>query len=116
MPMNQNQTGDSWVKLEIFVPSTHLLQLQEALHEAGAGQSGFYDHVFAVSEVTGSFRPLEGSDAFAGEVGKISRVLESKLEVNCRKDILKDVLAATWKAHPYEVPVINVIPLIWVAD
>ena len=101
----------NWVKLEIFVPDTHTLAVQKALHEAGAGQSGFYDHVFAVSEVVGSFRPLEGSHAFIGTVGEVSRIKENKIEVSCPEEILTAVFEAVREAHPYETPVINVIKL-----
>lgn len=101
-----------WVKLEIFVPTTHSLAVQEALHLAGAGQSGSYDHVFAVSEVTGSFRPLKGAHAFIGEVGEISRITEHKIEVSCPEEILNTVFKAIREAHPYEMPVINVIRLV----
>ena len=112
MRLEAHQNESSWVKLEIFVPSTHLLPLQEALHEAGAGRIGNYDHCFAVSKVLGSFRPLEGSTAFIGEIGKIVHVEERKVEVNCTEEILQAVLTAVRAAHPYEEPVINIIPLL----
>jgi hypothetical protein len=106
-----DESKGAWVKLEIFIPSTHLMDLEEALHRAGAGVIGNYDHCFAVSEVRGSFRPREGADPFAGEVGEFYRGVESKLEVNCPTEQLKVALAAIRKVHPYEEPVINIIPL-----
>lgn len=36
---------------------------------------------------------------------------ELKAEVTCRTERLKETLAAIKKVHPYEEPVINVIPL-----
>jgi hypothetical protein len=112
MLSGMNQKGNPWVKLEIYVPSTHLLAVQQALDDAEAGKIGNYDHCFAVSEVLGSFRPLPGSDAFIGELGKVTRVAENKIEVNCPADGLQAVLKAIRAVHPYEEPVINIIPLL----
>lgn len=41
----------------------------------------------------------------------ISTEPELKAEVTCRTGRLKETLAAIKKVHPYEEPVINVIPL-----
>ena len=63
------------------------------------------------SPVTGCWRPLEGSSPFIGKCGSISTEPELKAEVTCRTGRLKETLAAIKKVHPYEEPVINVIPL-----
>lgn len=100
-----------WIKLEIFIPQTHLEVLEDALHNAGAGVIGEYDHCFAVSEVTGSFRPSSLADPFIGQQDEITHVQENKLEVNCPRGILSSVIQAIRQVHPYEEPVINIIPL-----
>ena len=46
------------VKLEIFIPCSHLEPLREALRLAGAGSSGNYDSVLSCSMVKGCWRPL----------------------------------------------------------
>jgi hypothetical protein len=99
------------VKLEIFVPQEHVSQVREALAQIGAGVIGNYDHCMAVTQVTGSFRPLEGANPFDGKVGKLSTVTEYKLEVNCRRELVKEAIQAVKNAHPYEEPLINIIPL-----
>ena len=43
--------------------------------------------------------------------GTISTEPELKAEVTCRTERLEETLAAIKKVHPYEEPVINVIPL-----
>lgn len=101
----------SEVKLEIFVPQEHVNQVREALANAGAGVIGNYDHCLAISQVTGSFRPLEGANPFDGQVGKISTVPEYKIEVNCRRELRNQVIQAVKNVHPYEEPLINIIPL-----
>lgn len=99
------------VKLEIFVPQGHVEKVRDALVETGVGVIGNYDHCFAISQVQGSFRPLEGSDPFDGKVGRISITVEYKLEVNCRREVVKEAITAVRRSHPYEEPLINIIPL-----
>lgn len=48
---------------------------------------------------------------FNGKCGTISTEPELKAEVTCRTERLEETLAAIKKVHPYEEPVINVIPL-----
>ena len=95
----------TYCKLEIFIPETHLKALQKALQEVDAGHIGKYDSCMSYSPVTGCWRPLEGSS------GIISMEPELKAEVTCRTERLEETLAAIKKVHPYEEPVINVIPL-----
>ena len=100
------------VKLEIFVPQGHVEKVRDALAKVGVGVIGNYDHCFAISQVQGSFRPLEGANPFDGKIGEISEVAEYKLEVNCKRELVKDAIDAIKRVHPYEEPLINVIPLV----
>ncbi len=99
-------------KLEVYLPVAFLGAVLEALHEAGAGRIGLYDHCFAVSEVRGFYRPLDGSAPFAGAVGRVSEVAEYKVETRCAESLLPGVLRAVRRAHPYEEPSISVLPLV----
>lgn len=99
------------VKLEIFVPQEHALGLRDELAKIGVGVIGNYDHCVALTAVRGFFRPLPGSNPFEGEEGKISEVAEYKLEVNCRRELVKEAIKVIKSVHPYEEPLINVIPL-----
>ena len=99
------------VKLEIFIPESHITQVRDALVEIGVGVIGKYDYCFAISQVQGSFRPLEGANPFDGKVGEITFSVESKLEVNCRRELVEEALAAVRRSHPYEEPLINIFPL-----
>ena len=100
-----------YVKLEIFIPETHLAPLQKALQAAGAGQIGNYDCCLSYSKVRSTWRPLKGAQPFIGEEGKLSEEDELKVEVNVLKSKLTATLQAIKSVHPYEEPVINVIPL-----
>lgn len=99
-------------KLEIFLPPTHLEAMRQALLAVDAGHIGQYDGCLSWSPVTSCWRPLPGSEPYQGQVGAFSVEPELKLEVTCRTDRLEATLAAVRRAHPYEEPVINVIPLL----
>jgi len=102
----------SEVKLEIFAPAQAVEAILSALHEAGAGRVGKYDHCVAISTVKGYWRPLDGADPFDGQVGAISEGTESKLEINCKAELVRAAIQAVRQVHPYEEPLINVVPLV----
>lgn len=98
-------------KLIIYVPQTHLEQVRIAVSNAGAGTISKYDNCAFVSSGIGTFRPLAGSKPFKGEVGKLERIGEAKLEMTVGEDKLKDAISAMKNVHPYEEPVYDVIRL-----
>jgi hypothetical protein len=98
-------------KIEIFIPKDHIDLLLDALSEVGAGEIGNYDHCSSISSVRGTWRPLPGASPYDGEVGHLSSATEAKVEVNCRRERIPAALQAIRRIHPYEEPVINVIPL-----
>jgi len=99
------------VKLEIFVPEGHALILRDELAKIGVGVIGNYDHCVALTPVRGFFRPLPGANPFEGEVGNISEVAEYKVEVNCKRELVNEAIKVIKQVHPYEEPLINIIPL-----
>ena len=99
------------VKLEIFSPQEYALKIRDELAKIGVGVIGNYDHCVALTAVRGFFRPLQGADPFEGEVGNISEVAEYKVEVNCKRDLVGEAIKVIRSVHPYEEPLINVIPL-----
>ena len=101
-----------YCKIEIFIPESHLALLQETLRNCGAGHIGKYDSCMSYSRVMGTWRPLEGTQPYSGEIGKVSTEEEIKAEVTCRVSEIDGVIEAVKAIHPYEEPVINVIPLL----
>jgi len=99
------------VKLEIFTPQEHTLKLRDELAKIGVGVIGNYDHCVAISSVQGYYRPLPEANPFEGEVGSISEVAEYKLEVNCKRELVNEAIKVIRSTHPYEEPLINIIPL-----
>jgi hypothetical protein len=100
-----------YCKIEIFIPETHLSSLQCALQSVDAGHIGNYDSCLSYSSVTGCWRPLDGSSPFLGRENALSSEPELKVEVTCLRKNVDITVEAIKSIHPYEVPVINVIPL-----
>ena len=99
------------VKLEIFTPQEYVLQLRDELAKVGAGVIGNYDHCVALYPIQGYYRPLAEANPFEGEIGKINVGSEYKIEVNCKRDLVNPALKIIRGIHPYEEPLINIIPL-----
>ena len=100
------------VKLEIFVPIDYLEKLRETLRAVGAGAFGNYDSTMSYSIVKGCWRPLPGADPYDGEIGVLCERDEYKIEVCCNAEDIEKTITAIKATHPYEEPVINVIPLV----
>ena len=99
------------VKLEIFVPQEYAFKIRDELAKIGVGRLGDYGHCVAMVAVRGFFRPLPGAKPFDGEEGKISEVAEYKVEVNCKRELVNEAIKVIRTVHPYEEPLVNIIPL-----
>ena len=93
------------------MPESHLEQIRAALRSVDAGHIGHYDSCLSYHPVTGCWRPLPGTQPYAGTIGEVSSEPELKVEVTCRAEQAEAAIAAVKAAHPYEEPVINAIPL-----
>ena len=100
------------VKIEVFLPPEAVETVCQAITAENAGVIGNYDNCFATSEVEGHWRPLKNANAYIGNVGEIETAREIKLEVNCHKKYVSAVLKTIKAVHPYEEPLINVLPVI----
>lgn len=100
-------------KIETFIPEEYVDELRKNLNSVGAlSIGGNYDNCMSISKVTGYWRPLKGADPFKGYVGEVSAEEECKVEFCCKSEVLKKAVETIKKVHPYEVPVINVLPLV----
>jgi structural hemagglutinin/hemolysin toxin protein RtxA len=97
--------------LFFLAPETHVDAIKNAIFAVGAGSIGNYKHCAWQTLGEGQFMPLPGSNAFIGEVNKLEKVLEYKVEIICSKEQIKDAVAALKKAHPYEQPSYQVVQI-----
>jgi hypothetical protein len=99
------------VKLVIFTPLSHADIVREALGSAGAGKIGNYDFCSFTTRGTGRFRGNENSNPTIGTAMQYESVEEEKIEVVVPRIILKDVIEAVKKVHPYEEIAFDVYPI-----
>ena len=96
-------------KISFYVPENDLEKVKTALFEAGAGKIGKYSSCAWQVKGEGQFMPLNGSDAFIGEIDRLEKVIEYKVEMVCGKDCIHAVIKALKESHPYETPAYHVI-------
>ena len=90
---------DLWV---VYVPEHDAERVTTAMHGAGAGMIGNYDHAKFVSTGTGSFRPIGDAHPTIGEVGRIEHVDELRVEIVADPSDRERIRTAMLAAHPYE--------------
>jgi hypothetical protein len=101
-----------YVKIEVFLPEEYIEILRDRLHDVNVGRIGQYDHCLSITNVRGYWRPLAGALPHAGQIGEICYGQECKVEVNCRREAVDEAVKVIRDIHPYEKPLINVLPLL----
>jgi dinuclear metal center YbgI/SA1388 family protein len=99
-------------KLVVFVPDEAVERVLDAVTAAGAGRLGDYERCAWSTTGTGTFRPLPGAHPTTGEVGRVERVAEHRLEVVLPRALRRGVVQAMAGAHPYEEPAYDVLELV----
>ena len=100
------------VKIITTVPIENVDELRKAICEAGAGVIGNYNYCSMSTKCIGTFEPNEDANPYIGENNKLEYVEEEKLEVVCNVENVKKVILKLKEVHPYEVPAIDIIPLL----
>lgn len=108
--------GAKLCKLVVFTPEGDLRKVSEALFAAGAGTIGNYEGCSFRAAGTGAFTPRPGADPTVGTVGKPEETPELRLEVIVPEDKVSACVAAAVAAHSYEVPALDVYPLVGIAQ
>jgi len=93
---------ESLYKIAVFIPEGHEEIVSNELSRAGAGHIGNYSHCTFRTHGEGTFKPLEGTNPFIGEINKIECVKEIRLETIVKQRDLHKAVDAMLKAHPYE--------------
>lgn len=98
-------------KLVTYVPPANADAVRAALFNAGAGHIGNYSECSFSSNGKGGFKPEANTHPFIGKTGERTVVDEEKMEL-IFPDYLQSVLVnALKKAHPYEEPAFDILPL-----
>ncbi|GAB3462085.1 divalent cation tolerance protein CutA [Azotobacter salinestris] len=95
-------------KLCFYVPESHVETVKEAVFAAGGGRIGAYDSCCWQVLGRGQYRPLEGSQPYLGQAGKLEQVAEWKVEMVVADERIHDAVKALKQAHPYETPAFEV--------
>lgn len=98
-------------KILVYIPRGHEDKMFNALIGAGAGQIGNYSSCTYRTEGIGTFKPEKGTHPFIGEEGKLETVNETKLGTIVPQSLLNKTIKALIKAHPYEEPAYDIMPL-----
>ena len=99
-------------KIITFVPTgPDLGAVHRALADAGAGNIGDYSHCSFATAGTGQFMPLAGAHPAIGQVGRLERVAETRLEMVLPRRRRAAVVAALRATHPYEAPAFDLLEL-----
>lgn len=89
-------------KVVVFVPEDSSEKVRKAMCDAGAGWIGNYSDCTFSARGTGTFRPLEGTNPYIGEKGRLEKTAEDRIETIVPADKLNQVIVAMLKSHPYE--------------
>ena len=104
-------TNPNNVKIVVFVPESHTDIVREAISKAGAGKIGNYTHCSFSSKGIGRFKPEQGAHPAIGKVGELELAQEERIEFVCDRNLIKDVLVAIKKVHPYEEVALDIYSL-----
>ena len=93
-------------------PPINLEEVLGAIASAGGGVIGEYTHCAFTNLGQGQFKPSSQAQPHVGETNSVNQVDEIRIETFCERAVAKKVVAAIRQAHPYEEPVIYLIPLL----
>ncbi len=102
MSTQEQHVKSGFFKLAVYTPLEHADAVREALAQAGAGHIGHYDFCSFSVRGTGRFRGNAQANPAVGVRHEITAVEEEKIEVIVPERLLKAVLEAVKKVHPYE--------------
>ncbi len=90
--------------LVYYVPEEALEITKQALFDAGAGSIGNYSECCWQTKGEGQFRPKKGSFPYSGEIEKLFKASEYRVEMILEEGIKEKAEQRLLETHPYEVP------------
>ncbi len=100
----------------IGTPAEAVDRILDAIAEAGGGIIGNYSHCAFVSAGQGRFKPDAAANPHIGDIGQVNSVDEIQIQTFCSRSVAKAVVQAIRAVHPYEEPVIYLLPILSEAD
>jgi hypothetical protein len=100
------------IMIVVGVPVANLQPVLDAMAAAGAGEIGEYTHCSFSNEGVGRFKPSAAANPALGQRGQVNMEAEVRVETFCARGKTKAIVQAIRAAHPYEEPVIYLIPLL----
>ncbi|HHY79465.1 MAG TPA: Nif3-like dinuclear metal center hexameric protein [Thermoanaerobacter sp.] len=94
--------SERYKKIAVYVPQGYEEVVRNAMCSAGAGFVGNYSDATFQARGIGTYRPLEGTNPFIGETGKLEKTEEVKIESIVPQRYLEKVVTAMLNVHPYE--------------
>jgi len=89
-------------KLNFFVPAEDKERVKDALFGIGVGRYDNYEYCSFETRGTGQFKPIKSAKPHIGEIGRIERVQEYKVEMVCSDELIKRAVERLKQVHPYE--------------
>lgn len=102
---------NSLQKLVYFVPLSHAEEVRSKVFEAGAGTIGNYDSCSFNIEGEGTFKAGENANPFVGEIGRLHKEKEIRVETIVPTAMSSRVVRALIEAHPYEEVAYDLYPI-----
>lgn len=99
-------------QISVYIPKDFVENVKRNMFTAGAGSIGNYSKCCFEYTGIGQFMAEAGSRPFIGEMGRLEKVSEVKVEMVCEERFLKDSIKALKDSHPYETPAYYVIKLV----
>lgn len=100
-------------KFFVFAPREEkvIRDIINAASDAGAGTIAKYKKCAFISEGYGTWLADDDANPHLGEVGKIEKIEEVKIEMECPDEAIQNVVDAIKRVHPYEEVVIDVFKM-----
>jgi dinuclear metal center YbgI/SA1388 family protein len=106
-----NPKKNQLLKLRVYVPSSHMEEVADAIFKNGGGNIGNYDECSFRLNGEGTFRPNENADPYIGNINKRHEDEECLIETVIpwyKESIIMDSVKT---AHPYEEIAYDVLKL-----
>ena len=100
----------------VGTPAEAVDRVLEAIAEAGGGKIGNYSHCAFVVSGQGRFKPSAAANPHIGDIVRINTVDEMQIQTFCSRADAKAITQAIRAAHPYEEPVIYLLPTLSESD